>query len=175
MAIKYNGSTISFSFIVYVLVSSNAGLMIIQYLFKNNKSLAAMIVLVLLLLVFIFYGLRWFSNFQLKGSAPWVAQTAKTANGSSGSCGATTADAASPVNANWPPIVNVCPDYMVSQNGKCIDPKQLYGNKGGGNGSTSTSIAIGDKTCGNYAIDYLRWEGVVESDGQCINGKIPSS
>lgn len=171
MAITYNGYKLSFVFILYIVISGIAGLAIIQGLYKNNKSLAAMLCLILLLLVFIFYGLRWFQNFQLKGTSNAAVVAASTAN--SGNCAVGPSSVSSGVNVNWPPIVNTCPDFMVSQNGKCIDPKQLYGNRSGGNGALNTQISIGNTKCSDYTIDYLRWEGVVESDGQCVSSKIP--
>jgi len=170
MAITFNGYTPSFSFILYILVSSVGGLLLLQYLYKGNKPIAAMLTLVLLILVFIFFELRWFENLKLKGTSKYVSQAT---NGNSGSCSPTTQNVDSAVNGNWPPIINICPDYMVTQNGKCVDPAQLYGNKGGGNGSPNTQITIGDTDCSHYNLDYMRWEGVIESNGQCIQSKIP--
>lgn len=170
MAITFNGYAPSYPFILYILVSSVGGLAILQYLYKSDKPIAAMLTLVLLILVFVFFNLRWFSNMQLKGTASYVAQSDANAS----SCGNTPLNVDGGVNANWPPIINICPDYMVSQNGKCIDPSNLYGNRGGGTGSTGTQITIGNSNCGNYNLDYLRWEGVVESDGRCIQSKIPA-
>jgi hypothetical protein len=66
-----------------------------------------MILLILLILIFIFYGLRWFPDGNLNGTKP-------------------------PVKA-WPPIVNMCPDFMVSwkdlDTGKlyCYDANNVYG------------------------------------------------
>ena len=69
--------------IVIVLGSS-----LVAYLFKREQTIGAMVLLVLLLLTFIFYGLRWFPGGKL--------------NGTGGS------------KVAWPPIVNMCPDFMVA-------------------------------------------------------------
>jgi len=168
MAITFNGYTPSFAFIMYVLISSMAGIMILQYLYKANKPMATMLCLVLLILVFIFFEMRWFTNLRLKGSSSYVAPTPSTSG-----CAADSLSVDASVNSNWPPIINICPDYMVSEGGSCIDINRLYGNKGGGNGNPAISIARGNKKCSDYNIPYLRWEGIVESDGQCIQSKIP--
>ena len=143
--------------------------MILRYLYNANQPIAAMLCLVLLILVFIFFQMRWFQNLQLKGSSKYVAQAPST---SSGGCGTSSQNIDASVNANWPPIINICPDYMVTQNGSCVDPAQLYGNQGGGNGAPGTRIPVGDTNCANYSLPYLRWEGVVERQGQCIQSKI---
>lgn len=110
MAIIYNGSTISWAFILYIVVSITLGLQAIKYYYATGQPIAAMSLLVLLLLVFIFYELRWFTNFQLKGTAAASA----TAGGS------------------WPPIVNMCPDFMAAWtdpatgNAYCYDSAKLY-------------------------------------------------
>jgi hypothetical protein len=174
MGITFNGYSPSFSFILYILVSCVGGLMILRYLYQNNKPLAAMLCLVLLILVFIFFELRWFQNLRLKGAA-YSTQPAQSSQSAASGCSAGSTSVDQSVSSNWPPIINVCPDYMVSKGGNCVDPSQLYGNRGGGNGSTGTQMKIGDRNCNSYAVEYLRWEGVVERDGQCIQSKIPSS
>lgn len=77
-------------------------------LYNRGQQMGAMALLVLLILVFLFYGLRWFPGGNLNGT--------KT--------GAVT----------WPPIVNMCPDFMVSwkdSTGKiyCYDAANIYGLK----------------------------------------------
>ena len=57
-------------------------------LYNRGQTMGAMILLVLILLVFFFFGLRWFPGGNLNGTQP-----GKMA---------------------WPPIVNMCPDFMVS-------------------------------------------------------------
>ncbi len=68
-----------------------------------------MVLLVLLLLTFIFYGLRWFPGGKLNGTG-----ASKVA---------------------WPPIVNMCPDFMVAWTAP------------GNQTSSSTAIITGDVFC----------------------------
>jgi hypothetical protein len=91
--------------ILYSLICVVVGGGAVSFLYKRNQSIAAMITLVLLLLVFILFGLRWFPGGSLNGSQP--------------KAGA------------WPPIVNMCPDFMASwKDGAkvyCYDAANLYG------------------------------------------------
>jgi hypothetical protein len=68
--------------------------------------------MLLLIAIFVFYGLRWFQGTTLKGS---------TGTGQA-----------------WPPIVNLCPDFMVGAPGTdsagnkrvyCVDINDIYGLK----------------------------------------------
>ena len=100
-----------FWLILYLVVTLVVGSGVISYLYKQGKTIGAMLLLVLLILVFTFYGLRWFPGGNLNGSNP------------SG-------------NVTWPPIVNMCPDFMVgwtdSANGNkvyCYDASNTYGLK----------------------------------------------
>ena len=90
--------------IVIVLGSS-----LVAYLFKREQTIGAMVLLVLLLLTFIFYGLRWFPGGKL--------------NGTGGS------------KVAWPPIVNMCPDFMVAWTAPA------------GQANSSTAIVAGDIFC----------------------------
>lgn len=93
--------------ILYSLVCVVVGGGAVNFLFKRGQTMGAIGVLVLLVLIFIFFGLRWFPDGNLNGSKP-RAQA-------------------------WPPIVNMCPDFMVSwidkaNNSKayCYDANNLY-------------------------------------------------
>jgi hypothetical protein len=98
-----------FWFIAYILISIVLGLGAVSYTYKRGQTIAAMLLLVLLIAIFVFYGLRWFQGGTLKGTTGTGGQ--------------------------WPPIVNVCPDFMSSKqvgsglSGKiyCIDSKNIYG------------------------------------------------
>ena len=96
-----------FWFIAYILVSAILGSSAISVLYKGGQTIGAMALLVLLLLIFVFYGLRWFKGGKLKGS---------------------TVDGKIP----WPPIINMCPDFMVSYkdpstgNVFCYDAGNFY-------------------------------------------------
>ena len=74
--------------IAYIIIAIILGSSLVAYLFKREQTIGAMVLLVLLLLTFIFYGLRWFPGGKLNGTG-----SAKVA---------------------WPPIVNMCPDFMVA-------------------------------------------------------------
>lgn len=95
--------------ILYSLICVVVGGGAVSFLYKRNQSMAAMITLVLLLLVFILYGLRWFPGGNLNGSQPKA--------------------------GSWPPIVNMCPDFMASwkdpmdSNVYCYDAANLYNLK----------------------------------------------
>lgn len=104
-------------FIAYILISIVLGLASVSYLYKRGQTIGAMLSMVLLTAIFVFYGLRWFSGGSLKGT---------TGTGQA-----------------WPPIVNLCPDFMSSvkiSNGNnytiyCVDTNDLYGLK------TKTAVA----------------------------------
>jgi hypothetical protein len=74
---------------------------------RRQQTVASMLVLVLLILVFIFFGLRWFPGGNLNGTKP--------------------------AKVPWPPIVNMCPDFMVTTtvDGKvyCYDSNNVYNLK----------------------------------------------
>jgi hypothetical protein len=98
-----------FWLIVYILICVVVGGYAVSTLYKRSQTIGAMISLVLLIAIFAFYGLRWFQGGNLKG---------------------TTKDGKLP----WPPIVNMCPDFMVTHkdsSGKiyCYDAGNVYGLK----------------------------------------------
>ncbi len=153
-------------------------------LYNRGQTMGAMATLVLLLLVFIFFGLRWFPDGNLNGSKP-----GKLA---------------------WPPIVNVCPDFMVSWTAPdkkvyCYDAANVYNLKTAsaapplvsgltiGTATNQSAYLVKDPTVGSTtstlasaptrwplvnamnkeanivltnAAKYLRWEGVW--DGQSV-------
>ena len=108
---------ISFSLIIYILVSAVTGIGVLNYFYSKQQTTAAFLSLIFLILIFTFYGLRWFEGGQVKG--------------------------ANKSNTAWPPIVNMCPDYMTAVKGThtvsgegsaiksgiyCVDTKNMYGN-----------------------------------------------
>jgi len=74
-----------YAFIAYVflafVITAGAGMQ----LFKSNRMWAAILVLILFVLIFYFFGVRWFRGTSLLGG----------------------------YQGSWPPIVNACPDYLV--------------------------------------------------------------
>ena len=77
-------------------------------LYSRQQTIAAMLTLVLVVLVFTFYGLRWFQGGALKGTQP--------------------------KKGAWPPIVNMCPDFMVTYKHSdgstyCYDVNNTYNGR----------------------------------------------
>lgn len=101
-----------FWFVLYIIVSIVIGLSLISMAYKREQFIAAMLIFALLTAVFVFFGLRWFAGRALKGTQPSTAA--------------------------WPPIVNVCPDFMSSYTNNqtkktyCYDHTNVYGLKTGG-------------------------------------------
>ena len=94
--------------ILYSLICIVVGGGFVSMLYNRGQQMGAMALLVLLILVFLFYGLRWFPGGNLNGTKTGV--------------------------VTWPPIVNVCPDFMVSWTAPdskvyCYDAANIYGLK----------------------------------------------
>ena len=112
--------------ILYSLICVVVGGGAVSFLYNRNQAIGAMITLVLLLLVFILYGLRWFPGGNLNGSQPKVGV--------------------------WPPIVNMCPDFMVSWKDPatskiyCYDAANLYDLKTAANTNLVTGLTINNVT-----------------------------
>lgn len=171
--------------ILYSLICVVVGAGSASFLYKRGQSLAAMIALVLLILVFIFYGLRWFPGGNLNGTKP--------------------------SGGPWPPIVNMCPDFMASHVDSatnkvyCYDAANIYNMKSataGTAGLAMTSPIINGVSQAAYLLQdptsstnknplkttlkngastltqdsngkYVRWEGVW--DGRSVTtDRIPS-
>jgi hypothetical protein len=184
MAVEFSwGETsLSYAFIMYLLVSVSLGLYLIKYMYTLNKPISAMIVLILLILVFTFFGKRWFQYGQLKGTTAWVQANAGVQSGSSGSASQCAGTSSTSGPTSWPPVVNYCPDFMtIDGSGKCVDSNKLYGTtnlgkteiaKYTGNSNVCPSVTDSTKSM------YLRWEGVVQAEGSCSPGnigKLPSN
>jgi hypothetical protein len=163
--------------IVYILLCVAIGGGAVSYFYKLQETTGAMVAMVLLILVFVFYGLRWFQAGELKGT--------KAESG------------------DWPPIVNACPDYMSLYKDTtgvyCYDAGNVYNLKsynGSGlttnltiNGVSGQSAYLIKDNSGNNPLQntlktspstimgdtngkYVKWEGVW--DGQSMNtSKVP--
>jgi len=174
LGFTWGKTSLSFPFIAYILVSVCTGLYLIKYMYMLNKPISAMIVLILLILVFIFFGKRWFQYGQLKGSAAWVQMDAGTSDQTSTALASQCAGSVSPgtIQTNWPPVVNVCPDFMtLNSSNICVDTNKLYGS-----GTFTLDTKINPTTqCTSITSNfpkYLRWEGVVQQEGTCQYGNI---
>jgi hypothetical protein len=75
----------SFLFYGYIFVSIVLGLGGLMYLVRANRSAAGITYLTLAILIFVFYGQRWF-----RGTQSIFSYT-----------------------GTWPPVINMCPDYLV--------------------------------------------------------------
>lgn len=75
-----------YTLILYILLSIVLGIYGTFRIFKTERSLAAFLYLVGAILIFVFYGLRWFSggSFKLGDTTP----------------------------KQWPPVINTCPDFL---------------------------------------------------------------
>ena len=87
----------SYQFIAYIFLSVIIGLSVCFKLFKTQRILAGFLTLILFILIFVFYGQRWFRGTDVIGT----------------------------YTGSWPPIINTCPDYLIyyNRNGRdtCID------------------------------------------------------
>ena len=189
IAFKWGSTTVSITLILYILFSLCTGLYLVQFAYTQNKPISAMIILVLLILVFMFFGRRWFQYGQLKGSQAWVtanalalSSTTSLPSGSADSIAALCAaadDGSTP--SVWPPVINHCPDFMTMDSSRqCIDTHKLYGTTQIGQ-TTIPPYTGNSNVCGNLSdpakSQYLRWEGVVQTEGGCSPkniGKTPS-
>jgi hypothetical protein len=97
-------------FIAYLLICFAIAGTFLRMFASSGQTTASILSLLLLIAIFVFYGLRWFKNSELKG--------ASAAGG-----------------VAWPPIVNACPDFMVtytstapgtSGNIYCYDAGNIY-------------------------------------------------
>lgn len=98
-----------FWLVAYILISAILGLSLVSFLYKSGQSIGGIALVVLLILIYVFYGLRWFKGGKLKGT---------TVNG----------------KIEWPPILNMCPDFMstyTDSNNKvyCYDAGNFYDMK----------------------------------------------
>jgi hypothetical protein len=96
-----------YSFIAYIFLCIVIGLGTFTQLTKANRTWAAILSLILFILIFVFYGMRWF-----RGTSTVFSYT-----------------------GTWPPVINACPDYLVSiknapMGEACVD--MIGVNKSGG-------------------------------------------
>jgi hypothetical protein len=100
-------SRLDYSFIAYVFICIVIGIGLFRVLSNSGRTWSAMVVLILSILIFVFYGLRWFTD---------------------------TGQSKFSYNGPWPPIINMCPDYLVYfKNGNldtCVDMLGISKNGG---------------------------------------------
>ncbi len=86
---------INFYLVAYVFLVCVLMFYMINTLYTSGRTLAMIVSGILFILIFTFFGLRWF----------------KYGIGT----------AVDPLAGPWPPIINTCPDYFTLVNGKCAD------------------------------------------------------
>jgi len=118
--------------ILYLLVSVAIAASAFNFMMKRGQGTGASIFMVLFIIIFIYYGIRWF--------------------------GSNIFNAADSVKVAWPPIVNMCPDFMVmwtdtQDGGKvyCYDAKNLYELKTAGSNFGLTSQLTINNVAGQSA------------------------
>jgi hypothetical protein len=134
-------------FVVLAIIFSTYGPMIF---YKQNKNVAAFLTLLMFILIFTFYGLRWFKGSVLAGPA-----------------GA--------YSGSWPPYVNVCPDYLTYYEGTsgkgCINKTQQQIGDLPVAGATPSAQQIFKYDLSNKKLACekarelrLTWEGITNGD-----------
>ena len=172
-------------YVVCILIGAN----VTGSFYKRDQPIAAIISILLLLMIFVFFGLRWFS----------VPDTKKPSK-----CSDTNTLTTSRKCPTFPPSINLCPDFMVAYTdptGKvlCYDVNNTYEMKKATGAALMTGLTINGvggqsaHTAGLELINtiknspttitgdpngkYLRWEGVfdgrtIEPDSTCIISKL---
>jgi hypothetical protein len=164
---KLNYNLIAYVFSVCVIM-----FYMIRYLQASGRGLALAVTSILFLLIFIFFGIRWF-KYGVQGDP-------------------------TPKSGPWPPVINVCPDYFTLVNGQCADlvGVLLTGNAQGlktwtiDDSPTKTPIGTAGKyfpyTCtkGNCpsgsissyttgTIPTITWEGIFPNPQTMPDGSTP--
>jgi hypothetical protein len=81
----------SYKLIFFVLFCTFMCLSVTVQLMKSNRNVSGIVYLILAILIFIFFGLRWFGGYNNNNIE------------------------------QWPPIINACPDYLTKYNRKQSD------------------------------------------------------
>jgi hypothetical protein len=176
-----NSVTIHWYLLAYYVLGIMVIINVFNLLWDSGKRIAAAISAALLIMVFIFYSYRWFPS---------------SITTSESTCSGT--PSAAPSCGPWPPIVNMCPDYMVlwkdsAGTNYCYDVNDTYSMKTYSGSGLTTGLTINgapgqsaykhsdlktNLTSSSSTIRadekgaYLRWEGVL--DGLTVNaGKFP--
>jgi hypothetical protein len=122
--------------ILYYVVAILTMTSLAGWLFQSGRPVAAGLTIVLLLLVYVFFGLRWFVN---------KAAAANTNSTTAGSCSGSETTSG---NKSSIPIVNMCPDFMVTWtdsitgNVYCYDDKNTYNMRTYNGAGLTTGLSI---------------------------------
>jgi len=106
---------VNYNLVAYVLFASVMIISMLNLLYRSERVIAAVAILILFILIFTFFGLRWFKY--------GIASNSMNAN------------------ATYPPVINTCPDYMsltnVKVGGSMTDTKACIDTVGLGSGVTT--------------------------------------
>lgn len=176
---------------LYYVVCILLGVNVVGSLYKSDQPIAAIMSILLLLMIFIFFGLRWFGTPDPKDSSK-CPDPNNTNSQTGNKC------------RTFPPSINLCPDFMVAYTeptGRvlCYDVNNTYEMKKASGAALMTGLTINGvggqsaHTAGLELINtikgspttitgdpngkYLRWEGVfdgrsIEPDVNCITSKL---
>jgi hypothetical protein len=149
-------------FIMFIIVDLFLGLGMVYYMYSKKQTSGAITLFVLLIAVFAFFGLRWF-NKDMTIKKPVSGDLLKTMDGS---------------KYQWPPIINMCPDYfgiytLNNTTPYCYDINNTYEMKyanvagqrpiPGLNDGGQVYGYLASEVCSHMkeTVDYyVRWEGV---------------
>jgi len=113
---------VNYNLVAYVLFASVMIISMLNLLYRSERVIAAVAMLILFVLIFTFFGLRWFR----------YGITSNSMN----------------ANATYPPVINTCPDYMslttIKRNGIMIDTKACIDTVGLGSGVTTWTTGTSD-------------------------------
>jgi hypothetical protein len=80
-----NSHRMNYYLLIYVLFCIGIGFGGLMFFIRSSQYIGAVSFLVGAVLIFVFFGLRWFQN---ANNAPWQTKS-------------------------WPPVINTCPDYLM--------------------------------------------------------------
>lgn len=136
--------TVNYSLVTYVIFASVMLISMLNLLYSSERIIAAVAILVLFILVFTFFGLRWF-KYGINNSSMNK-------------------------NSTYPPVINTCPDYMsltTKSDGTtkaCIDTVGL-GNGGANSQITTWRTGTTPQTAtSNYYFNYIYKPGMSKSE-----------
>ena len=164
---------LNWNILLYLLVSILIVMNVVQFLISRGQTTAAGLSAVLILFVIYFYYVKFFTS-----TIP--APASSTSSASSTTCPGAPAPETCACEG-WPPIVNMCPDFMAAWKGGdgetyCYDDKNTYGLRTSGTHDMPNTDAKGylqsdlvNLIKGDLKDKKITWEGVLGgSPTDCI-------
>ena len=133
---RTNVYTVHWWLILYYTIAVMTMISLGKWLFNSGRFVSAGLAVLLLFLIYVFFALRWFMNQSPSNKKP---------SSCGPSAGSSEGDSRS---SSFPPIVNMCPDFMVvwtdpaTQNVYCYDDKNTYNMKTYNNAALTTGLNI---------------------------------